>query len=292
MTAMAFSAVAGSLALIYFAGTAASSRGRFSGFVAAGLLALTPLLWLQALQAPGSVIPIVFVAGWLSAAARFQYDRSVWWPGLAGACLGLGLYTSYASLVMMPAFLVLTSALTAAEREQPWRGIGVMIAVFAVAVVPLAVFLFTHPDRFRQTVNAFHLYDANRFNLRQGLREMASWVGLTARSEVYYDYFNPAFLFLTGRVLPFPMAVLIPAGLLQIVDSEQTPLPRLSLAGFLIAPLAASLTAQAPTPARVMFITPFAALVSTYGVKRLLAWRSRPAIAAAESTPSARSRRL
>src|ERR1700730_312086 len=128
---------------------------------------------------------------------------------------------------------------------------------------------------FRNAVNAYHLYDANRFNVRQGIREMASWVGLTARSEAYYDYFNPAFLFLTGHVLWWPLVVLVPAGLYQIVTEEATPPGRLLLAGFLVAPSAASLTADAPTPARILFITPFAAIVSAYGVKRLLAWHRR-----------------
>ncbi|MGH9139995.1 MAG: glycosyltransferase family 39 protein [Vicinamibacterales bacterium] len=292
MTTVAIAATTGSIALIFLAGTQAFPRGRSGGFVAAGWLALTPLLWRQALQAPASVIPIPFVVGWLLAIARGESSGSWWWPGLAGACLGLGVYTSYASLVMMPTFLVLTIIVSIPTHAWPWRSMAVMVAVFAVAAGPIATFLFRHPDLFRHTVNAFHLYDANRFNLRQGLHEMVSWVGLTARSEVYYDYFNPAFLFLTGRVLLFPMAVLIPAGLLQIVASEETLLARLSLAGFLAAPLAASLTAQAPIPARILFITPFAALVSTYGLKRLLAWWSGTTSFAAESTPLARSRRL
>jgi hypothetical protein len=107
------------------------------------------------------------------------------------------------------------------------------------------------------------------------LREMVSWVGLTARSEVYYDYFNPTFLFLTGRVLLFPLVVLLPIGLYRILIRESTPLARLSLAGFLAAPFAASLTAEPPTPGRILFITAFAAIVSAYGVQHLLLLRKR-----------------
>jgi hypothetical protein len=96
---------------------------------------------------------------------------------------------------------------------------------------------------------------------------------VTDRAEVYYDYFNPAFLFLTGRVLLFPLVVLLPLGLWRILADESAPLARLSLAGFLVAPFAASLTAERPTPARVLFIAPFAALVSTYGVQHLISLR-------------------
>jgi hypothetical protein len=214
----------------------------------------------------------------------------MWWPAVAGALLGTGVYTSYASMVMMPLFLLLTIAVVQHAGALTSRQIGVTIAAFAVAVSPIAVFLIRHPDAFRTTVNAYHLYDANRFNLRQGVREMVSWVGLTARTEVYYDYFNPAFLFLTGRVLLFPLAVLVPAGLFQIVSEERTVLARLSLAGFFAAPFAAALTAQAPTPGRILFVTPFAAMVSAYGFKRVLSWR-RPASFSAESTRWERSRR-
>ena len=101
----------------------------------------------------------------------------------------------------------------------------------------------------------------------------ASWFGLTARTEVYYDYFNPAFLFLTGRVLLLPLLVLIPAGFCQILSQAKTPVAYLSMAGFLAAPFAASLTAEAPTPGRILFITPFAAMVSAYGIQCLMSWR-------------------
>jgi hypothetical protein len=275
MTALSFAAIAVSVAMIHVPGSRIFAPGRLGGVVTAGLFALTPLLWLQARHAPGSLVPLPFVVGWLLAIAQCQPGRSMWWPAVAGAFLGAGVYTSYASLVMMPLFLLLTIAVAAHGRMLALRGIVAMVAVFGAVVSPIAVPLIRHPDLFRETVNAFRLYDANRFNLRQGVREMASWVGLTARSEVYYDYFNPAFLFLTGRVLLFPLAVLIPAGLFQILSEEKTLLARLSIAGFLAAPFAASLTAEAPTERRILFITPFAAMVAAYGLKRLRSWRPR-----------------
>jgi hypothetical protein len=234
---------------------------------------LTPLLWQQSRNAPASLSPLLFVIGWLWAVGHVQGDRAFWWSAVGGGVLGAGVYTSNAAAVMMPLYLLLTVAIARYSDAMSWRQLGVFAAVFVVAVSPLAVSLIRHPEEFRNIVNAHHLYDANLFSPRQGIREMASWVGLTARSEVYYDYFNPAFLFLTGRVLLLPLVVLIPAGLVQIVSDETTLLSRLSIAGFLAAPFAASLTADAPTPARILFITPFAAIASAYGLKCLLAWR-------------------
>ena len=276
-----------SIGLMYIAGLP-TAPGRAGGAATAVLFALTPVLWLLAAQAPAALLPVPFVAGWILAVGQWRPDRSPWWPAVAGACLGAGVYSSYAAVVMMPVLLVLTVALAAHARAFSPRGMALMIVAFVVALGPLAAFLIRHPNAFRDTVNAFHLYDANRFNPRQGVREMASWVGLTARSEVYYDYFNPAFLFMTGRTLLFPLAVLLPAGLWQIVSDETTLIARLSMAGFLVSPFAASLTAAPPVAHRLIFMVPFAALVSTYGLKRLMAWRSS---FAAESSRSERLQR-
>jgi hypothetical protein len=271
MTQLAVAVLAASIGVMYLVGARTFGRARF-GVATVALFASTPLLWRQSQHAPASLEPLPFVVGWLLAVSHFERTRSPWWPVAAGASLGLGVYTSHASAVMMPLYLLLTIAVFAHADRAQWRRLGLLVAAFCVAAGPLAVSLVRHPERFRDTVNAYHLYDANRFNLRQGVREMVSWVGLTARSEVYYDYFNPAFLFLTGQVLLLPLAVLIPAGLWQIVAAETSPMARLSMAGFFAAPFAASLTAEAPIPGRILFVTPFAALVSAYGLVRIRDW--------------------
>jgi hypothetical protein len=280
MTLVSFAALAAATALLYVAGARVFGDARF-GAVTAVAFAATPVLWGGA----ASLVPLPCVAGWLAALAQFDRDRTAPWALLAGACLGAGVYASRAAVVMMPLYLLLTLALLASMRAMSSRQLGLMFASFAVAVAPGAALLVRQPERFRQIVNAYHLYDADLFTLRQGIREMASWVGLTARTEVYYDYFNPAFLFLSGRVLLAPLVVLVPIGLYHIVADETTPLARLSLAGFLAAPFAASLTAQPPVPARMLLVAPFAAMVAAYGVKRLAAWYRR-------STGGAESRRL
>jgi hypothetical protein len=273
MRTVPFLAGIASIGLMFVLGARTFASARF-GFVAAGVLALTPLLWLQGHNAPASLYPLPFVIGWLLAVDHFRDTRAPWWAAVAGGFLGVGVYSSHAASVMMPLYLLLTIAVVAPARAIPPRQLSVFVAAFLVTVSPFAMSLVRHPDDFKNTVTAFHLYDASRFTLLQGVHEMVSWVGLTARSEVYYDYFNPAFLFLTGRVLLLPLVVLLPAGLYRILTDESTPLARLSLAGFLAAPFAASLTAEPPTPGRILFITPFAAMVSTYGVQHLLSLRT------------------
>jgi hypothetical protein len=177
---------------------------------------------------------------------------------------------------MMPVYLLMTLALGTFYRTVDARRALVIVGGFLVAASPAIVALIRDPGVFRHLVIAYRLYDAQRFNLLQGLREMTSWVGLTARTEVYYDFFNPAFLFLTGRVLLFPLFVLLPIGLWHLLTKENNVPARVSLLGFFVAPFAASLTAEPPTPTRILFLVPFATVVSMYGVRAVAdAWRRK-----------------
>ena len=259
------------IALMYIAGAKLFANARFGGMTAA-VFALTPLIWYQLQSQPVSLYPLLFVAGWLAAVAYSDDLRAPAWAALAGGVLGLGVYGSHAAAVMMPTYLLLTIALVAPDRV--WsRATLAFAGAFAVAAAPFALAVFRQPDDVRRTITAYHIYDAYRFNVLQGAHELVSWVSLTARADIYYGYFNPTVLFLTGRVLLFPLVVLLPAGLYRMLIHESTRFSRLSLAGFFAAPLAAALTAERPVPARIIYITTFAAIVSTYGIRQLLSLR-------------------
>ena len=264
----ALGAILASTALVFGAG--ARMRGRWCGIGAAVIFVSTPVIWRQYQVAPATLYPLLYVAGWLAAIAFFEATAQRAALLVAGGLLGAGVYVSPAAAVMMTAYLLLTIAAVPSLRRWPPTALAWFAGAFAVAAAPFAARMVLRPDRFRLIVNTAHLYDANRFNVLQGIREMTSWVGLTARSEVYYDYFNPAFLFLSPGVLLWPLAILIPVGLYHIVDGETHAAARLAVGGFLAAPLAASLTALAPTPERILFITPFAAMVAMFGLERLV----------------------
>jgi hypothetical protein len=70
-------------------------------------------------------------------------------------------------------------------------------------------------------------------------------------------------------VLLPPLILLIPIGLYQLLD-KATPSTLLVLLGFLAAPAAAALLAEQPIPRRILFLPPFAAIVSVYGVKNVM----------------------
>jgi 4-amino-4-deoxy-L-arabinose transferase-like glycosyltransferase len=263
MVGIAPLAALASVAFIYLLGTRTFGSRRLA-LLAAAFFATTPLLWRQLQVGPSSLYPLPFLTAWLLAMSRVEAGGALAWPIAAGITAGLGVYASPPAAVMMPVYAALGVAIIAWRPRASLRQAASFAAAFAIAAGPLALYFVTHPEVFERVVTTHRLYDAARFNILQGIREMTSWVGLTARSEVYYDYFNPAFLFLTGGVLLLPLALLLPLGLYRLLDDD-SPLARLYLGGFLLAPFAGALTAERPTPGRIVFIVPFAAIISTYG---------------------------
>ena len=240
--------------------------GALPGLVAAGAALLAPLLWAQASALPASLYPLPLVCVWLTAISLLVSTKRTWWAVVAGAALGAGVYLSAPAIVMMKCYFVLTLAIGIPARAFTRQALMAFIVTFVLVAMPLLAGWAMHPEQFREIINSHHLYDANRYNILQGIREVTSWVGLTARSEVFWDYLNPAFLFVTGRVLGWPLVVLLPVGLYYALVKDSTVVARLALAGYLTAPLAASLTAEPPIAARIFWIIPFAALLSACAV--------------------------
>ena len=244
------------------------------GVVMAAIFGSTPLIWSQSQSAPASLYPLPLVVVWLVAATHLGKAAS--WAAVAGGILGLGVYLSSAAAVMMPVYLLATVSVFVIAGSVPRSQLGILAGAFLLGVAPFALSFAWHPEKLRDIVMTHHLYDATRFTILQGIREMTSWVGLTARSDVYWGYLNPAFLFLTGRILFLPVLPLLLLGAYRILTYESTPLSRLSLLGFLTAPIVGSLTAELPVPGRILFITPFAAMIATYGVQHLwTVWKGR-----------------
>ena len=273
-----------STALMYVLG-ARVFRSRWFGLISAAVFALTPLQFVQSHGAAGPHDALPFVIGWLLCVVRFSESSEPRWLLAAGGILGFGLYSHLASLVMMPLYLALTIVWLAIVRGASVRPLVLLIVGFGAVALPGTLYVAQHPEYLRYHVNRFHIYDANRFDLVHGLREVVSWVGLTARSENYYDYFNPRFLFFQGHsfleslrrppVFLFPLAVLLPAGLHALVNRERTPIAWLVMGGFLIAPSAASLVVEPYVARRIVFMIPFAAIIAVYGIRHMLSSRLR-----------------
>lgn len=248
------------------------------GLIGAGLLVSMPLIYTTPISAAVVYQGLVAMA-WLLAMDRYGASGRVAWLAASGAVLGLGLYGRASAMVMMPLYLLLSLIVLAAAATDRRPTLGVFaapVAAFALVAAPFAVFLVRHPEYFRDAVLIHGLYDARRYNVLQGAREVFSWVGLSARLEVYWDYFNPAFLFLSDRsgtmslwhprIFVLPFAVVLPIGMWRAVAPDSTITWRLIAGGLLIAPAVGALVAQPPSPAYLLPAAPFAALLGANGV--------------------------
>jgi hypothetical protein len=256
--------IASSAALIFGAGWIAMGSWP-AGAIAAAAFTVSPLLWSD--RPSAGLYPLPFVSAWLLASALLLQRRELSWAVIAGVSLGAGVYVSPAAAVMMPAYAAVMVMVMALSRQVPRAHLAAVLATFAVIAAPRFIGWLIDPAPYRAIVMEHHLYDAQRYNVLQGIREVTSWVGLTARSEVFWDYLNPAFLFVTGRVLSWPLVVLLPIGIYFVIARDVAVMSRLVLAAYVMAPLAASLPAEPPMRGRIAWILPAAALLTAFGVE-------------------------
>lgn len=251
------------------------------GMMAALLMALTPAHFIRSRLVLSPLYSIPFILAWLLWLARFvdRADRRT--LSVAAAWLGLGVYTYLACMVMMPVYLLLTAWIAMRHQEHRWR--GAVLLGFLVPLLPMAAWYATHPERYAQIIEAYKLYSAGATAVEGAVR-FAAYDSIRLRLNLWWVFFSPDFLFISGdtslinstrRIGLFPLAfaVLIPVGLYQLARSGGD-LGKVILAGFITAPLA-SVVSGAIEMNRIMFVIPFGALTAAFGARALLAARQR-----------------
>ncbi len=248
--------------------------GLRGGAIAVALFATMPLTWLAFGGGAPQLVLVPLLLAWLLCADVYLAGNRIIWLALAGAALAQMIYMHQAGLVMAPVYLGVT-AIVFLSRRGRMRACGALAVGFALVALPWAIATLRDPQTLRDAVTAYGLYDANRFNPLQGMRELTSWTGLTVRSEVYWDCFNPALLFL-GRgsvakslagstVFLLPFAIPLVRGLLAYVLHPRDAVDLLVLGSFVAAPAAAALIAHTPSAPRLILLAPIAAIVATRG---------------------------
>ena len=245
--------------------------------LAAGMLALSPALFIDSRLSTDHHYPLVAIGLWLICLARFFEDTgSDFWLGLAGLSLGAGLYTYGASVVLMPIYVAVTALLLWRMKIYRIRAYVVLGAVFTLAVLPFAVFLLRHPGYIGDVANMYQVYDAKRFNVLHGAREVLGWTSLSARSSVYYSYFSPSMLFFSGagsliqstREAGFfliSFLVLLPGAIVYIIRRPGSEwFAWLAVVALLATPLAASVVDEGGAVQRVITMAPFGAILAAY----------------------------
>jgi 4-amino-4-deoxy-L-arabinose transferase-like glycosyltransferase len=263
--------------LVFFAARALF-QSTAAGLLAAALLALTPIHFIRGRLLLSPLYSVPFILGWLWSLRRFEQQPSARRFVAVCAWLAIGMYSYLAAVVMMPLYLLMSLAIAA--RSLRWRSIGLAAATMAICLLPMALWYLTHPERNAQIVSAYQLNgNAGITLLGRAATAAAKWLNL------YWRFFDPSYLFVSGDpslinstrssgLFPMAFAVLLPVGAVALWRSA-APLHRVVVAGLLAAPVV-SVVSGAIEMNRLMFVIPFAALVSTYGALTL--WRDRPVI--------------
>ncbi len=246
-------------------------------FVAAGILALTPTHFIHSRLGLSVLYPLPFVLAWLWGLAAYLIRPRLRVIFAACLALGSGVYGYLAAVVMMPVYFMATMVLML--RRRAVRPALIATAGFVLPLVFLVAWQVAHPERYRELIQSYRLYDSTRMSPLQGVKDLTSYFSIGERTNVYWQAFNPGMLFVTGessiidstrQVGSFllPIAILLPIGIVHILRRRRTQIGLFLLLGLATAPLPAVLVAQGDIR-RWLVIVPFVALISTFGVEYL-----------------------
>jgi 4-amino-4-deoxy-L-arabinose transferase-like glycosyltransferase len=246
--------------------------GPWYGVLAAGLLALTPAHFFFARLAQDYFVSQTFVLLWLLCLLEYARTDRAWLPLVAGVVLGAGVYTHISSWIVMP-LCVLAGTIVLPASGKPLRAVFVFWIGFAVMMLPLAAWVWFHQTLFS---DMFHNYG------------VVTSPNPSERVTLYWDYFNPSYLFFSGGSDPMwatrragvfllAIAALLPVGLWSIWRESRSPARVLIVAGLLAAPIpivAALPEAPRYATARDLLVVPFGVLVSVAGIEWLVRRRT------------------
>lgn len=258
------------IALMHMVASTLFSSHR-TGLFAAALLAVTPGFFTNARLALSIVYGIPVITFWLYCLDRELDSRRGRWAMASGVCLGVGLYTYLAGMIIMPVLL------GAATVKFGWKGrrheAAWMLAGFAITLVPLAIWLVFHPDRYTSLVTAYR---------PTGL---VTSVGVRERLTAFWMFFNPDYLFISGDgrltnstryagLFPIACAVWIPVGFYRLMRGDLGTVGLITATGFILSPVATAVSGRLEIN-RVLYVIPFGVLAAVAGARFLWASERR-----------------
>lgn len=241
--------------------------------VAAGLFALTPAHFMHSRLGTDHEYAVTAVLAWALCLIG-QEIPSLRRLTVAGAILGAGVYTYLGALITMPVCVIITWLVLWRQGVRSWQPFAAVLGGFSLALLPFLGWHLAHPSQYLDQLTMYSLTEA----------PSAHPVGLADRISVYWDYFNPSFLFLAGDtslingtryagVFLLPMMILLPIGITRLMTSGLPPAMLLIALGLLASPLAAGVVGERYRINRALTLLPFVALIATLGVESL--WTSR-----------------
>ena len=267
-------------------------RSRAYSLVAAALLALTPAHFIHSRLEMDYIYPVPFVLAWLWCLLTFDDTQDVRLIWLAGFALGAGFYSYIAAVAFMPLYLVFTWLYLLAKYRGLRRAHLFVTVAFCIPLIFFVSWRILYPEVFSGTA---YRYAITRRGVVFGVLHLLNYNVIGDYVSSYWNFYNPNFLFLVGSpnfqsstraagVFLLPMIVFIAVGVYHTAAVENSRIGWLLIAGFLTAPIPAVLVEEPYAIYREMEILPFAILLATFGVRRLLRakasyWRALAVVA-------------
>jgi hypothetical protein len=140
-----------------------------------------------------------------------------------------------------------------------------------------APWLWSHPDMLRDTIGRYNVYDVRHLSPLQGVKDFLNYNNVQERISVYWDYFNPAYLFFAGGsnlttatrragVFLVPVAGFLVVGVYDLWQRHSSAVSIVLLTGLALAPLPATLVDERYAIQRALLVLPFGVLISVFGI--------------------------
>jgi 4-amino-4-deoxy-L-arabinose transferase-like glycosyltransferase len=272
---------------------------------AAALLALTPAHVIHSRLAMDFIYPVPFVMAWLLCLLIYFERRQLRWLFLATAFLGVGFFSYIASTITMPLYVLVTLLGLWTTSTRSARAYAAALAGFLCPLLLFSPWLLYHWSFVTDTLGRYQIGAAARAGgptvpvgslagVGRGMLAGVQPAVLTERISLYWRFFDPAYLFVSGgftrltnstrhvAIFLLPFLVFVPLGLIQMVTVRRTTASLVVFLAFALAPVAACLTVLEPYASdRELVVLPFGVLIAGFGIERLLAVRTRLGRAAA-----------
>ena len=223
-------------------------QSRMVAASSAALLAAAPANVIISRPGIDSVCQLPFALGGLCCVAWYLRTRDDRLALAAGVIFGLGIYAYVTSVVMMPFYLMLFWLASWHAGVLTRRVVMLSLAGFVAALLPMAAWLAWHPDALDSIVLQYNRADPGTTTAIVIAQRDGAIVAIREFIRVYWSYFDPSFMFVTGSnmrtltthqagVFLFPVALLAPLGLWHLRTNRTAQL--LLIVCVLVAPIPA-----------------------------------------------------
>jgi 4-amino-4-deoxy-L-arabinose transferase-like glycosyltransferase len=264
--------------LIYFVGRRLFKNEGLA-ILGAVLLALTPAHFMFSRFALDYIYPLPFVLGWMLCLFAYLEDGRAKQLFTATLLLGIGIFSYIASALHMPICFLLTLAALARDRR-PAKAYGVAVLGFALPAALIVIWAIAHPLALKDVLWKYDLVGSSEPNALQSLRGLLTFHRIGDQLSRWWAFFNPRFLFFNGPMEPMfstreigvftlPMAAFLLLGLRASLRQAAGAATLVLLAGFVFAPLPATLVIVTDAIYRTLALLPFVILLGVGGVAYL-----------------------